>query len=83
MVRLIYQPYFYLKKLFNKNSLKTVFVTYHQRMGIKNAKFVMLPKTNDTFLSYYKNIKHIEKLIRGTIPFIYDKQYDDSILKNI
>ena len=76
-----YQPYLFKKKLFNKKLFKTVFVTYHQRMGIKNARFVMISKANNSFLLYYKNIKHIGELISGTVPFIYDKQYNDSIFK--
>ena len=50
-------------------------------MGIKNAKFVMISKANNSFLLYYKNIKHIGELISGTVPLIYDKQYNDSIFK--
>ena len=76
-----YQPFLHRKKIFTRKIFKVIFVTYHQKLGIRNSKYIMLPKTNNIYLSYYNEINHKGKLISATVPFIYDKQYEYSILK--
>lgn len=76
-----YQPYFRRKNYFNKKILKIIYVTYHQKLGIRNSRYIMLPKTNNIYMSYYNDINHKGKLISATVPFIYDKQYENSILR--
>lgn len=76
-----YQPYFQRKNFFNKKFLRIISVTYHQKMGIKNSRFVMKTNANSTFNSHYNNLQPYGELISGTVPLIYDKQYENSILK--
>ena len=77
-----YQPFLRRKKIFTRKILKVMFVTYHQKLGIRNSKYLMLPKTNNIYQSYYNDIHHKGKLISATVPFIYDKQYEKNTLKN-
>ncbi len=70
-----FQPYFYKKSFLTQKFLKIMYMTYHQKLGIRNARFVMTSESNDSFLSNYKNIKPLGKFISGTVPYIYDKQY--------
>ena len=76
-----YQPYFNKKRYFNKKIFKILYMTYHQKMGIKNAKFVMMSKTNENFFSYYQRLGHTGRLIENIVPLIYDKQYSQSRIK--
>ncbi len=76
-----YQPYFRRKNYFNKKILKIIYVTYHQKMGIKKSRFVMKTNANSTLHWQYKNLNHHGDLIIGTVPLIYDRQYKHSILK--
>ena len=77
-----YHPYFKKKQYLNKKIFKILYMTYHQKMGIRNSRYVMMSQTNENFSSYYKNINHSGTLIKGIVPLIYDKQYNPIRIKN-
>lgn len=67
-----------------KKALKTRYLRWHQRRGIKRCKSVMMDFTNDEYELLFESLGVNNKRIYSNLPFIYHYEYSPlQILKHL
>ena len=82
---LYFLPFYRGKRLLKqsfKKIVKMIYITYHQREGIRRAKNIMFPNTNFEIENCLKSLKIKNNRIKLSPPQIYYKEYEISNLKN-
>ena len=80
---LYYLPFYKGKFFFNqsfKKKIKIVYLTYHQKKGIKRAKNIMFSDTNSDFEKLLIKLNVNKKRNKITPPILYHKEYEKNKL---